>query len=115
MPGEIHGDAHTCLVTAGNGRPMEQHEQRWLVRRAARLEAGTASGAAAWQQHCQNWLHVRNAAFLARETIAGTAHGKTLPCGEYLSIGYQHSVIATYAELFSGSNRDGLEASRTPF
>lgn len=92
----------------------KQHEQRWLVRRAARLEAGTASGAAiGWQQHCQkNWLHTEKPHSVSWpwENHSWERHMvRRCRAENILSIGYQHSVIGRHMLNYSpGSNRDGL-------
>ena len=90
------------------------HAEGWLIRRAARLEAGTATGAAIrWQEICQrNWLqscrpikvtwpwenHSWERSFVRNCRQAGIS-----------TIGYQHSVVGRQMLNYApGSNPDGL-------
>lgn len=95
-------------------RRWAEHPLRWLIRRAERREAGTASGAAIrWQQICQrNWLRRARPAAVAwpwenhaweRDFVRACRAGGTK------TVGYQHSVVGRQMLNYSpASNPDGL-------
>lgn len=118
----LHGWGNPAAATAlvrAHWRPAAKwrsHSAGWLIRRAVRQEAGTATGAAIrWQQICQrNWLlqsrpekvtwpwenHSWERAFVRACRKVGVA-----------TIGYQHSVVGRQMLNYApNSNSDGLES-----
>ena len=90
------------------------HAHGWLVRRAARLEAGTATGAAiGWQQACQGkWLQSCRP---AKVTWPWENHSwerslvRSCRQAGVATIGYQHSVVGRQMLNYAPqSNPDGL-------
>lgn len=91
-----------------------RHDAAWLIRRAARREGGTASGAAiCWQQHCQQrWLHA-----VRPDTVAWPwenhswerVFARACRAAGVATVGYQHSVIGPLMLNYSpASVKDGL-------
>ena len=94
----------------------DRHPAGWLIRRAAKLEGGTAAGTAiGWQQHCQQrWLAAIRPATVAWPwenhawERAFARQGRAL---RVRTIGYQHSVIGRHMLNYApASNPDGTES-----